>query len=68
MRAVFLVLLNREIISYKVKRSFGVYDFWNNLNYKQFQCGISQKLTDDANWKREHNWVFYDEIDSRGKI
>ena len=54
MRAVFLVLFNREIISYKVKRSFGLSE------HGQLQCGISQILVDDAKRRWEINdWDVY---------
>ena len=62
MRAVFLVLFNREILSYKVKRSFGVSD------HGQFQCGISQMLIDDAQWRWENNFGFYFGQSGYGKI
>ena len=55
MRAVFLVLFSREIISYKLKRSFGVSE------HGQLQCGISQILIDDAKRRWEINdWDVYD--------
>ena len=57
MRAIFLIFFKREIISYKVKRSFE----GSGLNNAQFQCGISQILFEETNL-----WPDYEEFD--GKI
>ena len=57
MRAIFLIFLKREIISYKVKRSFE----GSGLNNAQFQCGISEILFEETNL-----WPDYEEFD--GKI
>ena len=57
MRAILLVFFNREIISYKVKRSFE----GSGLKNQQLQCGISQILFEETNL-----WPDYEEFD--GKI
>ena len=57
MRAIFLIFFKREIISYKVKRSFE----GSGLNNAQFQCGISEILFEETNL-----WPDYEEFD--GKI
>ena len=57
MRAIFLIFLKREIISFRVKRSVE----GSGLSNQQLQCGISQILFEETNL-----WPDYEEFD--GKI